>query len=203
MIARYTRPEMGRIWSDANKYQCWLTVETAASQALARFGLVPQAAADVIRDKGAFTVDRINEIEAEVRHDVIAFTTTVAEHINDPESSRWLHYGLTSTDVVDTAQALQIREASAIIRTGIERLIEVLRARAEEFRHTPMIGRTHGIHAEPTTFGLKLLVWFDEMRRNLRRFDDAAEDLRVGKLSGAVGTFGHLKPEHEIAICAA
>jgi adenylosuccinate lyase len=202
MIARYTRPEMGRIWSDANKYQCWLTVEIAASQALARFGLVPQSAADAIRDKGAFTVDRINEIESEVRHDVIAFTTTVAEHINDPSSSRWLHYGLTSTDVVDTAQSLQLKEASAIIRAGIVALSESLKKRAIEFKHTPIIGRTHGIHAEPSTFGLKLLLWYSEMQRNLTRFDAAAEDLRVGKLSGAVGTFGHLKPEHEEAICA-
>jgi adenylosuccinate lyase len=202
MIARYTRPEMGRIWSDANKYQCWLTVEIAASQALAKFGLVPQSAADAIRDRGAFTVDRINEIEAEVRHDVIAFTTTVAEHINSPEDSRWLHYGLTSTDVVDTAQALQLKEASAIIRAGIVALSETLKRRALEFKHTPIIGRTHGIHAEPSTFGLKLLLWYSEMQRNLIRFDAAAEDLRVGKLSGAVGTFGHLKPEHEEAICA-
>jgi adenylosuccinate lyase len=202
MIPRYTRPEMGRIWSDANKYQCWLTVEIAASQALAKFGLVPQSAADAIRDRGAFTVDRINEIESEVRHDVIAFTTTVAEHINNPEHSRWLHYGLTSTDVVDTAQALQIREASAIIRAGIIALAEVLKTRALEFKHTPIIGRTHGIHAEPSTFGLKLLLWYSEIQRNLTRFDAAAEDLRVGKLSGAVGTFGHLKPEHEEAICA-
>jgi adenylosuccinate lyase len=202
MITRYTRPEMGRIWSDANKYQCWLTVEIAASQALAKFGLVPQSAADAIRDRGAFTVDRINEIEAEVRHDVIAFTTTVAEHINSPEDSRWLHYGLTSTDVVDTAQSLQLKEASAIIRAGIVALSETLKRRAIEFKHTPIIGRTHGIHAEPTTFGLKLLLWYSEMQRNLTRFDAAAEDLRVGKLSGAVGTFGHLKPEHEEAICA-
>jgi adenylosuccinate lyase len=203
MIARYTRTEMGRIWSDENKYRCWLRVEAAASQALAAAGLVPQSAADAIRNKGDFTVDRINEIEAEVRHDVIAFTTTVAEHIADPDSSRWLHYGLTSTDVVDTAQALQLKEASAIIRSGIVRLGDVLKARALEFKHTPSIGRTHGIHAEPTTFGLKLLLWYSEMQRNLARFDAAAEDLRVGKLSGAVGTFGHLKPEHEEAICAA
>jgi adenylosuccinate lyase len=203
MIARYTRPEMGHIWSDANKYQCWLTVEAAASQALAKFGLIPQSAADAIRDRGAFTVDRINEIEAEVKHDVIAFTTTVAEHINNPEHSRWLHYGLTSTDVVDTAQALQLKEASAIIRAGIVALSETLKKRAVEFKHTPIIGRTHGIHAEPSTFGLKLLLWYSEMQRNLTRFDAAAEDLRVGKLSGAVGTFGHLKPEHEEAICAA
>ncbi len=201
MIARYTRPAMGKIWSDENKYRCWLTVEVAASQALAKFGLVPQAAADIIRDKGAFTVDRINEIEAEVRHDVIAFTTTVAEHIADPESSRWLHYGLTSTDVVDTAQSLQLKEASAIIRAGIVALSETLKKRALEFKHTPIIGRTHGVHAEPTTFGLKLLLWYSEMQRNLTRFDAAAEDLRVGKLSGAVGTFGHLRPEHEEAIC--
>ncbi len=203
MIARYTRPEMGRIWSDENKYRCWLTVETAASQALAAAGMVPQAAADAIRDQGGFTVERINEIEAEVRHDVIAFTTTVAEHIGDAESSRWLHYGLTSTDVVDTAQALQLKEASAIIRAGIVGLGEVLKRRAVEFQHTPVVGRTHGVHAEPTTFGLKLLLWYAEVQRNLVRFDAAAEELRVGKLSGAVGTFGHLKPEHEEAICAA
>jgi adenylosuccinate lyase len=201
MIPRYTRPAMGRIWSDENKYRCWLLVETAASQVLARFGLVPQAAADVIRDRGGFTVERISEIEAEVRHDVIAFTTTVAEHIADPESSRWLHYGLTSTDVVDTAQSLQLREASALIRAGILALSETLKRRALEFKHTPIVGRTHGVHAEPTTFGLKLLLWYSEAQRNLTRFDAAAEDLRVGKLSGAVGTFGHLKPEHEEAIC--
>jgi adenylosuccinate lyase len=201
MISRYTRPAMGRLWSDEHKYRCWLIVETAASQALAGFGLVPQSAADAIRDRGAFSVERINEIEAEVRHDVIAFTTTVAEHIADPESSRWLHYGLTSTDVVDTAQALQLREASAIIRAGIVALCDTLKRRAIEFKHTPIIGRTHGVHAEPTTFGLKLLLWYSEMQRNLTRFSAAAEDLRVGKLSGAVGTFGHLKPEHEQAIC--
>jgi adenylosuccinate lyase len=193
---------MGRIWSDENKFRCWLEVEAAASHALARFGLVPQEAADAIRDKGNFTVERINAVEAEVRHDVIAFTTTVAEHIANPEHSRWLHYGLTSTDVVDTAQALQIREASTIIRSGIVELAEVLKRRALEFKNTPIIGRTHGIHAEPSTFGLKLLLWYAEMQRNLVRFDAAAEDLRVGKLSGAVGTFGHLKPEHEEAICA-
>src|ERR1039457_4907563 len=206
MIPRYTRPAMGRIWSDENKYRCWLAVETAASQALARFGLVPQAAADAIRDRGNFTVARIDQIEAEVRHDVIAFTTTVAEHIDEPpyqeeKSSRWLHYGLTSTDVVDTAQSLQLREASALIRQGVLDLSATLKKRALEFKHTPIVGRTHGVHAEPTTFGLKLLLWYSEMQRNLARFDAAAEDLRVGKLSGAVGTFGHLKPEHEEAIC--
>lgn len=200
MITRYTRPEMGRIWSDENKYRCWLTVESTASQVLARAGIVPQAAADAIRDRGNFSVERINAIEAEVRHDVIAFITSVAEFVG-PEA-RWLHYGLTSTDVVDTAQALQLRAASSLIRSGIIALSETLRRRAIEFQHTPTIGRTHGVHAEPTTFGLKLLLWYAEMQRNLTRFDAAAEDLRVGKLSGAVGTFGHLKPEHEEAICA-
>jgi adenylosuccinate lyase len=192
---------MGRIWSDENKYRSWLKVEVAASETLAHFGLVPKEAADAIRDRGDFTVERINAIEAEVRHDVIAFTTTVAEHIGNAEHSRWLHYGLTSTDVVDTAQALQLKEASAIIRAGIVELAETLKRRALEFKDTPIIGRTHGIHAEPSTFGLKLLLWYSEMQRNLVRFDAAAEELRVGKLSGAVGTFGHLKPEHEEAIC--
>lgn len=199
MIARYTRPEMGTIWSDENKYRCWLTVEQAASDTLAKAGIVPKEAAKAIREKGNFSVARINEIEAEVRHDVIAFTTAVAEHIG-PES-RWLHYGLTSTDVVDTAQALQVMAASKIIRAGIVHLADVLKARALEFKHTPMIGRTHGVHAEPTTFGLKLLVWYSEMQRNLARFDAAAEEMRIGKLSGAVGTFGHLKPEYEESIC--
>ena len=199
MIARYSRPEMAEVWSDENKFRTWLAVEIAASQVLARSGLVPQTAADAIRDRGNFSVDRILEIEAEVKHDVIAFTTAVAEHIG-PES-RWLHFGLTSTDVVDTAQAVQLKAASTVIRSGIVSLSEVLRRRAVEFKHTPTIGRTHGIHAEPTTFGLKLLLWYAEMQRNLMRFDAAAEDLRVGKLSGAVGTFGHLEPAQEESIC--
>jgi adenylosuccinate lyase len=199
LIARYTRPEMGKIWSDENKYTCWLAVEAAASETLAEFGVVPAEAAKAIREKGRVDVARIQEIEAEVKHDVIAFTTAVAEKVG-PES-RWLHYGLTSNDVVDTAQALQIKAASAIVREGIVRLAAVLKQRALEFQHTPCIGRTHGVHAEPTTFGLKLLVWYAEMQRNLVRFDAAAEDMRVGKLSGAVGTFGHLKPEHEERIC--
>ena len=199
MIARYTRPQMGQIWSDENKYRMWLAVETAASETLAEDGIVPAEAAKAIRERGDFSVARIQEIEAEVKHDVIAFTTAVAEKIG-PES-RWLHYGLTSNDVVDTAQALQIRAASALIREDLVALIEVLKARALEFKHTPTIGRTHGIHAEPTTFGLKLLNWYAEMHRNLERFDTAAEQIRIGKLSGAVGTFGHLSPKHEERIC--
>jgi adenylosuccinate lyase len=196
---------MGRIWTEENKYRCWLQVESAASSVLAEDGVIPSAAAEAIATKASFSVARIQEIEAEVKHDVIAFTTAVAESLKDQglgEQSRWLHYGLTSNDIVDTAQALQIKEASELIRTGLEALLVVLKRRAVEFKHTPTIGRTHGIHAEPTTFGLKLLNWFAEMERNLARFDAAAEDMRVGKLSGAVGTFGHLKPEHEERICA-
>ena len=199
MIARYTRPDMGRIWSDENKFRQWLAVEIAATETLADAGIVPRKAAKTIRSKGDFEVARIHQIEAEVKHDVIAFTTAVAEKVG-PES-RWLHYGLTSNDVVDTAQALQLKEASALIQSGIERLREVLRRRAFEFKDTPQIGRTHGIHAEPITFGLKLANWFAEMTRNRDRFAAAAEDMRVGKFSGAVGNFAHLEPEFEEAIC--
>src|SRR5579875_3044245 len=191
---------MGHIWSDENKYRAWLAVEAAASETLAEDGIVPAEAAKAIRERGKFSVERIQEIEAEVKHDVIAFTTAVAENIGP--QSRWLHYGLTSNDVVDTAQALQVKAASAILREDLLALIAVLKARALEFKHTPTIGRTHGIHAEPTTFGLKVLNWYAEMRRNLERFDAAAEQMRIGKLSGAVGTFGHLSPRHEERICA-
>jgi adenylosuccinate lyase len=195
---------MGRIWTEENKYNCWLKVESAASTVLAEDGVIPVAAAEAIATKASFSVKRIQEIEAEVKHDVIAFTTAVAETLKaqglDAES-RWLHYGLTSNDIVDTAQALQIKEASGLIQAGLTALLMVLKKRALEFKHTPTIGRTHGIHAEPTTFGLKLLNWYAEMERNIVRFNAAAEDMRVGKLSGAVGTFGHLKPEHEERIC--
>jgi len=205
LIDRYTRPAMGRIWTEENKYRCWLAVESAASTVLAEDGVIPAAAAEAIATKASFSVARIQEIESEVKHDVIAFTTAVAETLKAQgldDQSRWLHYGLTSNDIVDTAQALQIQEASHILRAGLVALLAVLRRRAIEFKQTPTIGRTHGIHAEPTTFGLKLLNWFAEMERNLARFDSAAEDMRVGKLSGAVGTFGHLKPAHEERICA-
>ena len=205
MIERYTRAAMGRIWMEENKYRCWLKVEAAASAVLAEDGVIPAAAAAAIAEKATVSAPRVAEIEAEVKHDVIAFTTAVAESLKaqglDAES-RWLHYGLTSNDIVDTAQALQVAEASGLIRTGLEALLAVLKRRAIEFKHTPTIGRTHGIHAEPTTFGLKLLNWYAEMQRNITRFNAAAEEMRVGKLSGAVGTFGHLKPEHEERICA-
>src|SRR6201998_3855426 len=191
---------MGRIWSDENKFRCWLRVEAAASLTLADAGIVPENAARAIAERGDFDLKRINEIEAEVRHDVIAFTTAVAEKVG-PEA-RWLHYGLTSNDVVDTAQALQIKEASQIIADDLEKLKEVLKRRAHEFEHTPTIGRTHGIHAAPTTFGLKLANWYAETLRNIERFKRSAEEIRVGKLSGAVGTFAHLEPEFEEKICA-
>ena len=199
MIPRYTRPEMGRIWTEENRFRKWLDVEIAATETLAEAGMVPESAAKAIREKGAFDVKRIHEIEAEVRHDVIAFTTAVAEHVG-PEA-RWLHYGLTSNDVVDTAQALLIRDASRLIHTGLIRLRDVLKGRAQEFKHTVMIGRTHGVHAEPTTFGLVLANWYDETQRNIRRFENAAEEMRVGKISGAVGTFAHLDPQYEERIC--
>jgi adenylosuccinate lyase len=199
LIPRYTRPEMGKIWSDENKFRCWLQVEVAASLTLAEAGIVPPEAAQAIARKGDFDLKRIHDIEAEVKHDVIAFTTAVAERIG-PEA-RWLHYGLTSNDVVDTAQALQVKEASHIIRGDLEKLKAVLGRRAQEFKHTPTIGRTHGIHAEPTTFGLKLANWYAEMERNIARFERSAEEMRVGKLSGAVGNFAHLEPEMEVRIC--
>ncbi|HLJ89426.1 MAG TPA: adenylosuccinate lyase [Candidatus Angelobacter sp.] len=199
MISRYTRPEMGRIWTDENKFRCWLRVETAASLTLAEAGIVPKEAAQAIADRGDFDLKRIQEIEAEVKHDVIAFTTSVAEKVG--QEARWFHYGLTSNDVVDTAQALQVHEASTILLSDLLRLKEVLRKRAHEFKDTPMIGRTHGIHAEPITFGLKLANWYAEIERNIARFESAAADMRVGKLSGAVGTFAHLEPELEEKIC--
>jgi adenylosuccinate lyase len=205
MIPRYTRPEMGRIFSDENRFQQWLAVELAASEALAETGEVPAGAARALRQHAAFDVARIHAIEREVKHDVIAFTTAVAEKMaaaGAADASRWLHYGLTSNDVVDTAQALVLQQASALLRKDTEKLLESLQRRAFEFKHTVQIGRTHGMHAEPITFGLKLALWYDEMRRNLARFEAAAEDLRVGKISGAVGAFGHIPPEAEEKICA-
>jgi adenylosuccinate lyase len=192
MITRYTRPAMGRIWEDQNKYQRWLDVELAVTETLAAEGIIPKDAAADILAKANFSVDRVNQIEAEVKHDVIAFTTSVSEFVGP--SSRYFHFGLTSSDVLDTATALQVVEASTIIASGIDRLLQVLKKRAQEFKTTVTVGRTHGIHAEPTTFGLKLALWYDEMVRQQRRFHEAAETMRVGKLSGAVGTFAHLSP---------
>ena len=204
MIPRYTRPEMGRIWSDQNKFQQWLEVELAASEALAQLGVVPSEAARLLRQHAGFNVERINEIENTVKHDVIAFNTAVAETMaasGHGDVSRWFHYGLTSNDVVDTAQALLLQQASAILLRDLEDLRDVLKRRALEFKHTVQIGRTHGVHAEPITFGLKLAIWHEEANRNLTRLRAAAEDVRVGKTSGAVGTFGHIDPETEVLIC--
>ena len=204
MIQRYTRPDMGRIWSEENRYRQWLAVELAASDALAEIGEVPVEAAAKLRAHAAVSAERVNEIEREVKHDVIAFTTTVAESMaaaGAAEASRWFHYGLTSNDVVDTSQALLVKEASALLVAGVEKLAAVLERRAFEFKHTAQIGRTHGIHAEVITFGLKLALWYDEVRRNLDRLHAAAEEMRVGKISGAVGTFGHIGPEAEERIC--
>ncbi len=201
MIARYTRPQMGAIWTDQGRLERWLEVELAATDVLAERGVVPREAATRIRERARVDAARVLEIEARVRHDVIAFTLAVGEAIGDPEAARWLHYGLTSNDVVDTAQALQVREASRLIDAGLKRLGEVLEKRAHEFQHTPQIGRTHGIHAEPITFGLKIANWFAENRRNQERFCHAARQMAVGKVSGAVGNAAHLGVEVEEAIC--
>jgi len=201
MIARYTRTEMGRIWSDQGRFERWLEVELAATETLAERGVVPKEAAAIIRERARVDPKRILEIEAKVKHDVIAFTLMVGEAIGDPAAARWLHHGLTSNDVVDTAQALQLRDASKLIEQGLARLGEVLEQRAREFQHTPQIGRTHGVHAEPITFGLKLLNWYSENRRNIERFGQAARQLAVGKISGAVGNAAHLGTEAEEAIC--
>jgi adenylosuccinate lyase len=205
LIARYTRPAMGRIWSDQNRFEQWLEVELAAAESLAELGIVPEEAARLLREHAAVDAGRVAEIEKTVKHDVIAFTTAAAESMaraGHADASRWLHYGLTSNDVVDTAQALILDQASTLLIDGLERLREILKRRAQEFRHTVQVGRTHGVHAEPITFGLKLAIWYEEAGRNLVRLKLAAEDLRIGKVSGAVGTFAHIGPEVEDRICA-
>ena len=196
---------MGAVWSDRNKFQQWLEVELAASEGLAEMGVVPGKDAALLRTHAGFEVARIFEIEETTRHDVIAFTTAVAESMaaaGHAEASRWLHYGLTSTDVVDTAQSLQIRQAAQLLIEGVVKLRAVLKRRAFEFKDTVQIGRTHGVHAEPITFGLKLAIWYEEFGRDLKRLEAAAEDLRVAKISGAVGTFAHIDPEVEEKIAA-
>jgi adenylosuccinate lyase len=190
---------MGRLWSDQRKYETWLQVEIAAAEAMARAGIVPTEAARDIRERGAFDITRIEEIEQTTQHDVIAFTTAVAQHIGP--SARWLHFGLTSSDVIDTAQALQMREACDLILAQLDALKHAVRGRAEEHRRTPMIGRTHGVHAEPMTFGLKLALWYSELTRDVERISRAREIVSVGQLSGAVGTFAHLPPTIEADVC--
>lgn len=199
MIPRYSRPEMARLWSDPSRFSAWLRVELACSEVLAERGVVPKEAVQVLREKARFDVARIEEIERDVQHDVIAFVSCVAENVG-PEG-RWLHYGLTSSDVVDTALALLMRDACDLIVKDLEALAEAVKARACEHRDTPCIGRTHGVHAEVMTFGLKLALWWAELQRDLRRVRQARETIAVGKLSGAVGTFSHLPPEVEEAVC--
>jgi adenylosuccinate lyase len=190
---------MGAIWSETRRYETWLQVEIAAVEAMARAGIVPADAARDIRDRGAFDIGRIEEIERRTQHDVIAFTESVAEHVGP--SARWLHFGLTSSDVIDTAQAIQMRDASDLLLRLLDGLMQAVRLRADEHRRTPMIGRTHGVHAEPMTFGLKLALWYAELSRGIARLRRAREVIAVGKLSGAVGTFGHLPPSIEADVC--
>jgi adenylosuccinate lyase len=201
LIPRYTRDEMGRVWSDANRFQKWLDVELAAADTLAEAGQIPAEAAATLRSRAKVDVARINEIESHVKHDVIAFTMAIGESIGDPQAARWLHYGMTSNDVVDTAQALLLRDASRIIERDLVVFGEVLDLRAHEFQRTPQIGRTHGVHAEPITFGLKIANWFSENQRNIARFREAAHEVAFGKISGAVGNASHLGPEIEEKIC--
>jgi adenylosuccinate lyase len=201
MIPRYTHPDMGRIWSDERRFETWLQVEIAAAQVMADAGIIPHEAARDIRDRAKFDVARIAAIEETTQHDVIAFTTAVAEHVGP--SARWLHFGLTSSDVVDTAQAIQMRDACDLILKDIDALQEAVRLRAEEHRATPMIGRTHGVHAEPMTFGLKLALWYAELKRDEARMKRAREVVSVGKISGAVGTYAHLDPSIEAKVCRA
>jgi adenylosuccinate lyase len=199
MIPRYTRQEMGRIWSEENGFQKWLDVEILAAEGLARLGKVPKAAIARIRKKARFNVKRIRAIEAEVKHEIIAFLSSVAEFIGD--DARYLHVGMTSSDVMDTALAIQFKEASAIIDQDLRDLLKVLRRQARKYKWTVMIGRTHGVHAEPITFGLKLALWYQEMERNLSRFQKAVDDICVGQISGAVGTFAQISPKVEAYVC--
>lgn len=199
MISRYTRDEMAAIWTDENKYKAWLEVEILAAEAWAELGIIPKDEVKNIRPNAKIDVDRILEIEAETRHDVVAFTRQVSETLG--EEKKWVHYGLTSTDVVDTAQSYIIRQANDVIEKDLERFIEVLGERAKEHKTTLMMGRTHGVHAEPTTFGIKLALWYMEMQRNLKRFKAVREEIEVGKMSGAVGTFANIPPEVEEYVC--
>jgi adenylosuccinate lyase len=199
MIQRYSRKEMAEIWTEENQFQAWLDVELAACRAWSKLGRIPEKDVDLLYEKAAFNVDRIHEIEKQTRHDVVAFTRSVSESLG-PEK-KWVHYGLTSTDVVDTANGVRLKQANTILRKGIERMKDVLAQKAVEHKDTVMMGRTHGVHAEPTTFGLKCALWYDEMTRNQQRFEDAAKGVEFGKLSGAVGTFANIPPEVEEYTC--
>ena len=199
MIKRYTREAMGRIWTEENKFQTWLLVEILACEALAKIGQIPKKAAQNIRKKARFSLDRISAIEAETKHDVIAFLTNVGETVGP--DARYIHLGLTSSDILDTAMAVRLREASKLILKGCDRLLLALKRKAMAHKHTVMVGRSHGIHAEPITFGLKLALWYDEMQRNRRRMEQAMETVSVGKISGAVGTYANISPKVEAYVC--
>jgi adenylosuccinate lyase len=199
MIERYTRPEMGELWSETAQFQAWLDVELAACAAWSEIGVIPPEDVEILYRDARFSVDRIHEIEKSTRHDVVAFTRSVSESLG--EEKKWVHYGLTSSDVVDTAWSVRLANANGLLRQAINGLLDVLADRAREHRYTLMMGRTHGVHAEPTTFGLKMALYYAEMLRNRDRFDAAADQVRVGKLSGAVGTFAHIPPEVERITC--
>lgn len=199
MIDRYTRPEMGAIWTEENKYKAWLEVELLACEGWSELGEIPKEDVKKLRRNATFTVERIHEIEQMTRHDVVAFTRTVSESLGDEK--KWVHYGLTSTDVVDTAQSYLLRQCNALLLRDIEHFIAVIREKAKKYKNTVMMGRTHGVHAEPTTFGLVMALWYEEMKRNLARFREAADDIRVGKLSGAVGTYANIDPSVEKYVC--
>lgn len=199
MIERYTRPEMGAIWTEENRFKAWLEVELLACEAWAELGVIPKEDVRRLRENASFDIRRIKEIEEETRHDVVAFTRAVSETLG--EERKWVHYGLTSTDVVDTALGYLLKQANAILRRDLENFIQVLKEKAREHKYTVMMGRTHGVHAEPTTFGLKLALWYAEMLRNLERFEQAAKMVEVGKISGAVGTYANIDPFVEQYVC--
>lgn len=199
MLERYTRPEMGAIWTEENRFKAWLEVEILACEAWVALGEIPQEDVQKIREKASFDINRIKEIEEETRHDVVAFTRAVSETLG--EERKWVHYGLTSTDVVDTALSYLVRQANQILLKDLESFVEILKNKAQEHKYTVMMGRTHGVHAEPTTFGLKLALWYEEMKRNLDRFKQAAAGIEYGKISGAVGTYANIDPFVEKYVC--
>jgi adenylosuccinate lyase len=199
MIDRYTLPEIGKIWSDENRFSIWLKIEILASRAQANLGIIPESAIKNIEEKSSFDVKRILEIEEEVKHDVIAFLTNVAEYVG--EDARYIHYGMTSSDILDTCLSVQMVEAGNLLKNALEQLTQAVKKRSAETKNYVMIGRSHGVHAEPITFGLKLAVWYDELNRQQLRLNDAIESIRVGQISGAVGTYDHLSPEVEKYVC--
>lgn len=199
MIERYTRPEMGAIWTEENRFKAWLEVELLACEAWQKLGVIPEEDVKRLRERASFNIDRIKEIEEQTRHDVVAFTRAVSESLG--EERKWVHYGLTSTDVVDTALSYLLKQANEILQKDLEHFIAILKEKALEHKYTVMMGRTHGVHAEPTTFGLKLALWHQEMMRNLERFKRAREEIEVGKISGAVGTYANIDPFVEQYVC--